>query len=848
MVSFTALYISMLVSNASCGFLMLALINVARIELRTLPCGSSHTYVAIVPLVILAPLVLLIYVSLIMIGLFDYDAGNEEGCSMRKSQSVTELALETSMLMRKAVRLPPNLDQAIPLSSPASAATPSVRSRRKVPQPSPLANETHRFVSFRSAMPSLVPLPNDAVPSRPPKDKTKKKEKRSKGEKKNPPPNDAVSEPPSSKRRKKDWDEEEEEEQQQRSETSSELVEPTEEGLKSNRKKAKHADEEEEVAKGEGSNAVSSFRISEPLREKLKEKGIGTLFPIQAMTFNTILDGSDLIGRARTGQGKTLAFVLPILESLTNGMVKAVRKTGYARPPSVLVLLPTRELASQVYADFEVYGTMMGLSSCCLYGGTPYHTQEIKLRRGVDIVVGTPGRVKDHIERENLDLKHLRFRVLDEADEMLRMGFVEDVELILGKVQDVGKVQTLLFSATLPDWVKHISAKFLKPEKKTADLVGNEKMKASTNVRHIVLPCHCSSMSQIIPDIIRCYSSGGRTIIFTEKKQAASELAGLLTGARALHGDIQQSQREVTLSAFRSGKFMTLVATNVAARGLDINDVQLIIQCEPPRDVEAYIHRSGRTGRAGNTGVAVMLYDPRRSLKISQIERESGVKFERIPAPQPDDIAKAAGVEAATEVLTQVSDSVIPAFKSAAEELLNKSGLSAVELLAKALAKATGFTELKKRSLLASRENYVTILFQIGRPMFSPIHTLGLLKRFLPEEKVEAVQGLNFTADKNGAVFDVPAEDLDTFLTGLQNDPKVSLEVLKALPPLLERDLSRGARFGGGRWNTDRSGGNRFSRGGGGRNGGFSGQNNRFSNGFKAGRGNGNRGGNRSRS
>ncbi|RDX89760.1 DEAD-box ATP-dependent RNA helicase 7, partial [Mucuna pruriens] len=668
-------------------------------------------------------------------------------------------------------------------------------------------------------MPSLVPLPNDAVPSKSPKDKTKKKNK---GEKKDPPHDDAVSERPSSKKRRKDRDEDEE---QQKSETSSELVEPTEKALKSKRKKTKLAEEEEEVTKGEDSNAVSNFRISEPLREKLKERGIESLFPIQAMTFDTILDGSDLVGRARTGQGKTLAFVLPILESLTNGPSKAARKTGYAKPPSVLVLLPTRELACQVYADFEVYGTVMGLSSCCLYGGTPYHTQEIKLRRGVDIVVGTPGRVKDHIERENLDLSHLRFRVLDEADEMLRMGFVEDVELILGKVQDVGKVQTLLFSATLPAWVKHISAKFLKPEKKTADLVGNEKMKASTNVRHIVLPCLSSTMSQIIPDIIRCYSSGGRTIIFTEKKETASELAGLLTGARALHGDIQQSQREVTLSGFRSGKFMTLVATNVAARGLDINDVQLIIQCEPPRDVEAYIHRSGRTGRAGNTGVAVMLYDPRKSLKISQIERESGVKFERLSVPQPDDIAKAAGVEAA-EVITQISDSVIPAFKSAAEELLNKSGLSAVEILSKALAKAAGFTELKKRSLLASREDYVTVLFQSGRPMFSPIHTLGLLKRFLPEEKVEAVQGLNFTADKNGAVFDVPAKDVDLFLTGLQSDPNVSLEVIKALPPLQERELPRGGRFGGGRWNNDRSGGNRFSRGRGGRNGGFFGQKN----------------------
>ncbi|GMY17428.1 DEAD-box ATP-dependent RNA helicase 7-like [Fagus crenata] len=613
------------------------------------------------------------------------------------------------------------------------------------------------------------------------------------------------------------------EDEEEKSETSSELVEPvkaksvseeSEKKKKDKKKKKAKVEEveevEEEVKSVEDPNAVSRFRISDHLRAKLKEKGIESLFPIQAMTFDTILDGTDLVGRARTGQGKTLAFVLPILESLTNGPAKASRKTGYGKAPSVLVLLPTRELANQVAADFEVYGGALGLTSCCLYGGAQYQGQEVKLKRGVDIVVGTPGRIKDHIERGNLDFSSLKFRVLDEADEMLRMGFVEDVELILGKVEDVTKVQTLLFSATLPSWVQKIAARFLKKDKKTADLVGNEKMKASINVRHIVLPCSFSARAQLIPDIIRCYSSGGRTIIFTETKDSASQLAGLLPGARALHGDIQQAQREVTLAGFRSGKFMTLVATNVAARGLDINDVQLIIQCEPPRDVEDYIHRSGRTGRAGNTGVAVMLYDPRKS-NISKIQRESGVTFEHISAPQPADIAKAAG-EKAAEMITQVSDSVIPAFESAAEELLNNSGLSAVALLSKALAKAAGYTEIKKRSILTSMENYVTVHLESGSPIYTPTFAFRLLRDFVPEEKVEGIQGLALTADGKGAVFDVPAGDLDTFLAGQGKGGNVSLEVLKALPQLQEREQQRGGRFGsGGRGGFgDRSGG-RFS-------------------------------------
>ncbi|PQP92817.1 DEAD-box ATP-dependent RNA helicase 7 [Prunus yedoensis var. nudiflora] len=646
-----------------------------------------------------------------------------------------------------------------------------------------------------------------------PKEKKEKKMKKSKSEtlEADSPSTEKKAKKESKLKKRKALDVEADED---RSETSSELGEAvnakskSEEKTKKKSKKAKVEQEEEpkieEKKAEEDPNAVSRFRISEPLKAKLKEKGIESLFSIQAMTFDTILDGSDLVGRARTGQGKTLAFVLPILESLINGPAKAFRKTGYGRAPTVIVLLPTRELAKQVFADFEFYGGAMGLAACCVYGGSPYQPQEYKLKRGVDIVIGTPGRIKDHIEKGNIDLR---------------------------KVGDVSKVQTLLFSATLPDWVKGISSRFLKPNKKTADLVGNEKMKASHNVRHIVLPCSSSARSQLIPDIIRCYSSGGRTIIFTETKEAASELAGLLPGARALHGDIQQGQREVTLSGFRSGKFMTLVATNVAARGLDINDVQLIIiQCEPPRDVEDYIHRSGRTGRAGNTGVAVMLYDPRRS-NVSKIERESGVKFEHISAPKPVDIAKAVGQDAA-EMITRISDSVIPAFKSVAEELLKTSELSAVELLAKALAKAAGYTEIKKRSLLSSMENHVTVILEAGKPIYSPSFAYGILRRFLPEEKVESVKGMALTADGKGAVFDVAAEDLDMFLAGQENAAGVSIEVLESLPNLQEKE-ARGGRFGGGGGFR----GGRFGRGGGSDR-----RNDRFSNRSGGGRGRSNYG------
>ncbi|KAG1359174.1 hypothetical protein COCNU_08G006200 [Cocos nucifera] len=499
-------------------------------------------------------------------------------------------------------------------------------------------------------------------------------------------------------------------------------------GSASKKPKLTKKDEDGEViASGEDKgaanpNAVSKFRISKVLREKLKSKGIESLFPIQAMTFDSILDGSDLVGRARTGQGKTLAFVLPILESLTNGQYKADRKTGHGRPPSVLVLLPTRELANQVYADFQVYGGAVGLSSCCLYGGSPYRAQELALKRGIDIVVGTPGRIKDHIERGTLDLKFLKFRILDEADEMLNMGFVDDVELILGQVKDVTKVQTLLFSATLPDWVKKISARFLKPDKKTADLVGNEKLKASASVRHLVLPC--------------------------------------------------------------------------------------------------------------NTGVAILLYEPRYSNSISRLERESGVKFEHISAPQPADVAESAGSDAA-KAISNVSDSVIPVFQSQAEQLLSSSGLSAVHLLAKALAKAAGYTDIKKRSLLSSIENHVTLLLQAGKTICSPGFAFSILREILPNEKIEGVKGLSLTADGMGAVFDVPADDVNAFTEGQENANMATIDVLKSLPPLQCKDQSRGdtrrGRFGGGRFSGARGGnGSSGRRNGGGPGKGNGGGRNRF--------------------
>lgn len=435
--------------------------------------------------------------------------------------------------------------------------------------------------------------------------------------------------------------------------------------------------------------------------------------------------------------------MLPVIQALLNEGHGS--KKPYGRTPKVLVLAPTRELAKQVAEDFELVGQAGDFSSICLYGGTPYGPQEGALRRGVDIVIGTPGRVKDHLERGTLNLGKLRFRVLDECDEMLNMGFKEDVELILKKVEDPEAVQTLLFSATMPPWVREVTRQFLKPSKKMVDLVGDDKMKAATTVKHLLLPCHWQQAPSIVVDLVRSYGAQGRSIIFTETKNDANELATKLSeiiGARPLHGDIPQQTREVTLKGFKTGKFHVLVATDVAARGLDISGVELVIQMAPPKDPETYIHRSGRTGRAGSTGVSITFCSRSKEGLIPIIERKGGFKFERIGAPQPSEIASVAA-ERAVDAIREVDLRVIGLFEKAAGRLMEyceEHSLETKSMIALVLAKLVGTTEFKRRSLLTASDDFCTLMFTSDKEVERPGYVFGYLRRRLPEEMVNEVK------------------------------------------------------------------------------------------------------------
>ncbi|KAJ0079928.1 hypothetical protein Patl1_24680 [Pistacia atlantica] len=342
------------------------------------------------------------------------------------------------------------------------------------------------------------------------------------------------------------------------------------------------------------------------------------------------LQGKDLIARAKTGTGKTLAFGIPILKRLTEEADKAP-SFRRGRLPKVLVLAPTRELAKQV--EKELRESAPYLNTVCVYGGVPYYPQQNALARGVDVVVGTPGRIIDLIESNALKLGKIEFLVIDEADQMLAVGFEEDVEVILENIPP--KRQSMLFSATMPAWVKKLSRKYL-DNPLNIDLVGDGDEKLAEGIKLYAISTTATSKRTILSDLVTGSAKGGKTIVFTRTKRDADEVSRVLTksiASEALHGDKSQHQRERTLNGFRQGKFTVLVATDVAARGLDIPNVDLVIHYELPNGPETFVHRSGRTGRAGKEGNVILMFTNSQRKTVRSLEHDVGCKFEFLSAP-----------------------------------------------------------------------------------------------------------------------------------------------------------------------------------------------------------------------
>lgn len=366
-------------------------------------------------------------------------------------------------------------------------------------------------------------------------------------------------------------------------------------------------------AQGAGDPPMVTFAdlgLSAPILEGVEEQGYDTPTPIQASSIPPLLEGRDLVGQARTGTGKTAAFGLPLLQGLD------LRRAEV----QALVLAPTRELALQVTHALKGYGERLGgLRVLSVYGGQAIHRQLTLLERGVHVVVGTPGRVMDCMRRGALNLGGVRMLVLDEADEMLRMGFIEDVEWILS--QAPGDRQTALFSATMPGPIRRVAQAFLR------DPISVDQRVATRTVAEIderVVITDEGSKLEALTRILEAEDSGA-VLVFARTKVSCDELAHALKGrgfpAAALHGDLSQAQREDVLRGLRDGYLKLVIATDVAARGLDVDDITHVINFDPPGDAETYVHRVGRTGRAGRTGIAILLLTPREWRVRNGIER-----------------------------------------------------------------------------------------------------------------------------------------------------------------------------------------------------------------------------------
>jgi ATP-dependent RNA helicase DeaD len=422
------------------------------------------------------------------------------------------------------------------------------------------------------------------------------------------------------------------------------------------------------------------FGLSEPLMKAIHELGYERPTPIQIRTIPLLMEGRDVIGQAQTGTGKTAAFALPILENLDldRTVVQA------------LILTPTRELGIQVAEAFHTYGRHLNVRVLPVYGGQSIQNQINRLKRGVHVVVGTPGRIMDHLRRGVLDFRHLKTVVLDEADEMLRMGFIEDVEWILAQAPE-GLLKAL-FSATMPEEIRRIADRYLK-DPVTVEIKHKTLTVPNTQQRYIMVSQtqKVSAMAQILETEV---PPGEGVLVFAGTKVGAAELAEKLKArgfaAEAMHGDMNQSQRENVVRRLRSGQLDIVVATDVAARGWDVERIGLVVNYDIPYDTESYVHRIGRTGRAGRKGKSLVLVTPRQKRTLRDIERYTGQTIDSVDLPTQADIATRRIALFKEQILKTLEEEDLDLYLTLVEDLAETSGRDMSEIAAASARLARG--------------------------------------------------------------------------------------------------------------------------------------------------------------
>ena len=484
--------------------------------------------------------------------------------------------------------------------------------------------------------------------------------------------------------------------------------------------------------------------------------------PIQARTIPALLAGRDVIGQAQTGTGKTAAFALPILQRLDLARAEV----------QALVLTPTRELAIQVAEAIHTYGKRLGAVHVLpVYGGQGMHQQLKHLRAGVHVVVGTPGRVMDHLRRETLSLDAIRIVVLDEGDEMLRMGFIDDVEWILGQMP--AERQTALFSATMPPAIRKIATRHLRDpetiaietrtltvptvEQRYLNVSERQKLDALTRVLEVEAP--------------------EAALVFVRTKLAAAEVTERLEArgyaAEAMHGDMTQKDREAVIRRLRDGQVEVVIATDVAARGLDVERISHVINHDVPFDAEGYLHRIGRTGRAGRAGTAILFVTPRETRLLKTIERFTGQRIAPMRMPTAEDVAARRVQSFKARLRAAVSEDGLEPYLTLVEELSEEAGLDVTEIAAAAARLAAGDRPLTVQALPAAPPEPV-----VSGRMVRLFVDAGREAGIRPGDIVGAIAGeTDIPGRVIGAIdvharftfVDIPAEYVDRVLERMRN-------------------------------------------------------------------------------
>lgn len=515
----------------------------------------------------------------------------------------------------------------------------------------------------------------------------------------------------------------------------------------------------------ENNESFNQFGLNPEIIKAIKEIGYESPSPIQIKTIPHLIEGSDIIGQAQTGTGKTAAFSIPVLQNID----------ASNRGLQAIILTPTRELAIQVAEAIHSYAKYIkNVRVLPVYGGQSIFQQVKHLRSGVQIIVGTPGRVMDHIRRETIEFSELKMVVLDEADEMLRMGFIDDVEWILSHTPK--ERQTALFSATMPKEVRRIAERHLQ---NPVNIQIEQKTLTVPAIKQFYLNVSESQKTDVLTKILEAESTEDESIlIFNRTKRGCDQLNEKLTArgysVEAMHGDMNQNQREAVLKKLKAGKVEILVATDVAARGIDVENIGIVINFDMPGDTESYVHRIGRTGRAGRKGKSILFVTPKQIRMKKDIEVFTKQQIEPLRLPSPTDIVARRVSTLKEKLLAALTEKDLELYLSIVEDFAEENGCDIVEIAAAAMFLAVGDKPLEVSSepIIIEKSHYaessmVKLFFNVGRKhRVSPADFVGAIanEAGIPGKAIGAID-----VNERFTLVDVPKEFVSQVLTKMRD-------------------------------------------------------------------------------